>query len=220
MYSCGDGGKKTLPLQPETANHHFLLDIKFENVVSFTISFPIGKFNIMLTDLLTEKRTSLIDSWLKLIFESYPAATADFLKKEKDRFSNPVAYQFIRGVNGLFQALIQDMEEEKLFANLDEVIKVQAIQQFSPSQALAFIFLLKKVIREHLTKELHDENLAQECREIESKIDGLALLGFDVYMKRREKLYEIRMQEVKASVGGLIRKTGLSMDILEVPTCK
>jgi adenylyl- and sulfurtransferase ThiI len=174
----------------------------------------------MLTDLLVEKRTSLINSWLKLIFGSYPPETAEFLKKEKDRFSNPLAYQIIRGVNGLFEALIQETEEEKLFANLDEVIKVQAIQQFSASQALAFIFLLKKVIREHLAEELQDENLAQECLEIESKIDGLALLGFDVYMKRREKLYEIRMLEVKASVGGLIRKTGLSLEITEVPTCK
>jgi hypothetical protein len=174
----------------------------------------------MLTDLLAEKKTSLVDSWIDLIFQSYPMETVSFLKKEKDRFSNPIAYQISRGINGIFEALLQDTEKDKLVAALDEVIKVQAIQQFSPSQALAFIFLFKTVVRDHLAEELEDEALSKEYLEFESKIDGLGLLGFDVYMKRREKLFEIRMQEVKASVGCLIRKSGLSLDIDEEPAKK
>jgi hypothetical protein len=47
--------------------------------------------------------------------------------------------------------------------------------------------------------------------EIESRIDGLALLCFEVYMKRREKLYELRINEVKNQVSGLMRRTGLTL---------
>jgi len=43
---------------------------------------------------------------------------------------------------------------------------------------------------------------------------GWALLGFDVYTKRREKIYEIKADEAKRRVSGLMRKTGLSEDSL------
>ena len=80
---------------------------------------------------------------------------------------------------------------------LDEIIRIRVLQNFAPSQALAFIFLLKNVIRHELAEEIRKENLAAELLDLESRIDGLALLGFDVYTKRREKLYEIKADEVK-----------------------
>jgi hypothetical protein len=42
----------------------------------------------------------------------------------------------------------------------------------------------------------------------------MALLGFDVYQKRREKLCEIRVDEVKRSVSGLLRKAGVNLNNL------
>ena len=57
-------------------------------------------------------------------------------------------------------------------------------------------------------------NLAGELMELESHIDGLALLGFDVYTKRREKLTEIRVNEVKNRVSALLRRTGVNKDNL------
>ena len=106
------------------------------------------------------------------------------------------------------------MEREQILTCLDEMIRIRALQNFSPSQALAFIFLLKNVIREELAEEIQKENLAAELQEVESRIDGLALLGFDVYTKRREKIYEIKADEAKRRVSGLMRKTGLDVDSL------
>jgi hypothetical protein len=104
------------------------------------------------------------------------------------------------------------MERDQVLTCLDEIIRIRALQNFTPSQALAFIFLLKIVIREELAEEIRKENLAAEILELESRIDGLALLGFDVYTKRREKIYEIKADEAKRRVSGLMRKTGLSED--------
>jgi hypothetical protein len=152
-----------------------------------------------------------VDHWLQLFYDSYPPETAIFLKKEKDKFDNPVGYGISRGLNGLFEALVQEMEAEQLLAALDEIIRIRALQDCSPSQALAFVFLLKNVIREELAEELEQQNLVAELLDLESRIDGLALLGFDVYTKRREKLYEIRVNEVKNRVSGLLRKSGMDM---------
>lgn len=167
-----------------------------------------------LANLLTQKKSHIVDRWIKLLFDSYPPETAIFLKKEKDKFDNPVGYRISRGLNELFDALVQEMETEKLLAALDEVIRIRALQNCSPSQALAFIFLLKNVVREELAEELEKQNLVEELLELDSRIDGLALLGFDVYTQRRDKLCELRVNEVKNRVSGLLRKSGLSINSL------
>ncbi|MBI4795270.1 MAG: RsbRD N-terminal domain-containing protein [Deltaproteobacteria bacterium] len=93
-----------------------------------------------------------------------------------------------------------------------EVIRIRALQDCSPSQALAFIFLLKNVVREELAEDFEKQNLTAELMELDSRIDGLSLLGFDVYTRRREKLCELRVNEVKNRVSGLLRKSGLSIN--------
>lgn len=148
--------------------------------------------------------------WLNVIFESYPPETAVFLKKEKDHFDNPVGHRIAEGLAGLYDAFIQDMETDKVIHYLDEIIRIRALQDFNPSQALAFIFLLKNVIREELANPIVAEKLGAEVLEFESRIDGLALMAFDVYSKRREKIYEIRANEKKGRVNLLLRKAGIT----------
>ena len=80
------------------------------------------------------------------------------------------------------------------------------------SKALAFIFLLKNVIREELAPELKDGQFSPELQELESHIDGMALLGFEVYTQRREKLYEIRVTEVRKRVSGFLRSKGMDVN--------
>jgi hypothetical protein len=167
-----------------------------------------------LANLLTLKKSQIVDRWIKLLYDSYPPETAVFLKKEKDKFDNPMGYRLARGLDGLFDALIREMETEEVLAALDEIIRIRALQDCSPSQALAFIFLLKNIVREELEEDLEQQNLAAELAELDSRIDGLSLLGFDVYTRRREKLHEIRINEVKNRVSGLLRKSGLSANSL------
>ncbi len=163
-----------------------------------------------LKTLLKQNRTILLERWLRWIFDSYPAEAAIFLKKEQDRFDNPVGFRISQGLKSLLDALLAETDTEKIMAGLDEVIRIRAIQDYPPSQALAFIFLLKDTIREVLAKELKDGSLAAEFMDLESRIDGLALLGFDVYTSRREKLHEIRVAEVKNRISGLLRRTGVN----------
>ncbi|MBM4294022.1 MAG: hypothetical protein FJ126_03850 [Deltaproteobacteria bacterium] len=164
-----------------------------------------------LTNLLSTQKSLILDRWLNQILANYPPQTAQFFKREKDRFDNPVGYRIIQGITELYQGLVSGADRDQLLDSLDEVVRIWAVQDFTPSQALAFVFLLKKIIREELAQELQDLELAEECLELESRIDGLALLGFDVYMKRREKLYEIRVDEVKKRIGGLLRSKGIDL---------
>ena len=165
-----------------------------------------------LTAHLAEKKAVILGRWLNSIYESYPPETAIFLRKEKNHFDNPMGYRISEGLEGLYGALVQDLERDQILTYLDEIIRIRALQDFSPSQALAFIFLLKTVIRQELAKEIQQEGLAAEVLELESRIDGLALLGFDVYTKRREKIFEMKANEARRSISGLMRKVGIGDD--------
>ncbi|MCK9376440.1 MAG: RsbRD N-terminal domain-containing protein [Syntrophobacterales bacterium] len=169
---------------------------------------------MQLTTHLTEKKSTILGRWLTMIFESYPPETAIFLRKEKNRFDNPVGYRISEGLEGLYDALIHDFDRERVLTFLDEIIRIRALQDFSPSQALAFIFLLKNVVRQELAKEIAGEKLAAELQDLESRIDGLALLGFDVYVKRRDKLNEMKVGEMKSRISGFLRKSGMNADDL------
>jgi hypothetical protein len=163
---------------------------------------------------LSAKKSAILGRWLTAIYESYPPETAIFLRKEKDHFDNPVGYRISQGLEGLYGALLQEMETDQILACLDEIIRIRALQDFAPSQALAFIFLLKNIIRQELAEEIRKEDLALEVLEMESRIDGLALLGFDVYSKRREKIHEIRTNEMKGRISALLRRAGIGGDSL------
>ncbi len=166
---------------------------------------------------LLQKKTIILDRWLDLIVETYPADTRRFLKKQKDRFANPVGTTISREIENLYEELLQGIDPDRVSPILDRIIRIRAIQDFSPSHAVAFIFLLRRVIREELKNEIRENRLFDELLVIESGIDDLALLAFDIYMKCREKIYEIRANESKNHVSMLLQRAGL---ICEVPEWK
>ncbi|MGQ9688184.1 MAG: RsbRD N-terminal domain-containing protein [Desulfobaccales bacterium] len=164
-----------------------------------------------LATFLSAKTPAILTQWQDILLGCYPPETVLFMKREKDAFANPLFHQLNRGLKEIWAALLEEQETEVTMAALDEVIRVLALQTAPPSQALAFLFTLKQVIREQLAEELKDQTLAPELVDLESRIDGLALLGFDDYMQRREKLTALKVDEIKAKVSGLLRRAGIDV---------
>ena len=96
-----------------------------------------------LIDLLSDKKSDILERWRELVFDSYVPETARFLKSQKDRFANPIAYQLNRGLTGILEVFLLNQETDQVMAQLDEVLRLKALQEAAPSRALAFIFLLK-----------------------------------------------------------------------------
>jgi hypothetical protein len=168
-----------------------------------------------LIDLLSNKKSEILERWRDMVFGTYAPETASFLKSQKDRFANPIAYQLNRGLTGILEVFLLNQETDQALAQLDEVLGLKALQDAVPSRALAFIFVLKNIIREELAQELQDPVCAAELSELESRVDGLALLGFDAYMQRREKLCDIKVSEVKRKVSTLLRRLGMGDEYFE-----
>jgi hypothetical protein len=158
----------------------------------------------MLKELLIKKKSSIIDSWIQLIFESYPAGTSEFLKSQNDRFSNPVGHIITESAVKLFDVIIDGSNIGKIKLILIDVIKLRAVQDFLPSKAADIIFSLKRVLYKKLEKEINEEKLFSEFIKLDSQLDSIALAAFDLYMESREKVFQIRVNEIKS---GLTQKT-------------
>ena len=91
--------------------------------------------------------------------------------------------------------VIQETNPDRAIQALDSIIRIRAVQNFTPSQATAFVFLLKQVIRDELQPDIQRERLSNEFLAFEARIDAMALSAFDVYMKCREEIHRIRMNE-------------------------
>ena len=173
-----------------------------------------------LESLLLEKSPTILKMWFDLMLESYPTEARNFLKKKKNRFDNPVAYEFRKGMKGIYETLFHSMERDKISSILDRIVSIGAIQDLLPSSVIGFIFLLKTAVRKGSEREIQENGLFEELLELESRIDRLALLSFDVFMNRREKLYELRVKEVKNRVSGLLRMAGLTAELDKEPKIK
>ncbi len=170
-----------------------------------------------LTKLLAQKKAPIVGRWLDLIFETYHDDAQRFLRKQKDRFANPVGTTISKEIENLYDALIEGLKPDRVSPLLDRIIRIRAIQDFSPSQAVNFVFLLKKAIKKEILGEILEDQLSEDLAMIESRIDDLALLAFDIYMNCREKLYEIRANEAKNQVSRLLQRAGM---ISEIPDKK
>jgi hypothetical protein len=152
----------------------------------------------MLSDLLLEKRGAIVQQWVHLTLATYPADAGRFLREEKDPFANPVGSTIAQVLQSVFGELLTETQPDRLRTLLDGVVRIRSVQDFSPSQAIGFIFLLKPVIREELGKAAGEGPIAKELLEFEARIDQVALLAFDLFMQCREQIFEIRVKELRA----------------------
>ena len=99
---------------------------------------------------LTEKKKEVIKKWVDRVLSTY--ASPDFFKTQKDRIANPVGSNIAEGLRDIYELLLAGAESEGFNEPLDRVVRIRAVQDFSPSQAVSFMFMLKDVVRAELTK--------------------------------------------------------------------
>ncbi len=177
---------------------------------------------LTLKPLLLERQRSLTQRWVDQTLATYPKDAGKFLKGQKNQFANPVGHTLEVGLTSLCEQLIagfgeDDMGAEQLCAAVEPIVKIRSIQDFTPSQAVSFVFLLKAVVRSELAKELKSpsSDLLLELSSFDHRIDQLALFTFDVFTKCRDRFFEIRVNDVKRRVSGLMRRMHIGLDDLE-----
>jgi hypothetical protein len=149
-------------------------------------------------EFLQSQQEAISDEWLKSVCSTYNERYATFLRDGKDRFANPVGFVFKTAIAGVVHSLISGEETR---GHLTEVVRVRAVQEFSPSEAVGFVYPLRDAI-EKVCPRLS----AQEKSEIQKRIDELALEAFDIYMECREKLAQIKINETRRALFKLLER--------------
>ena len=91
---------------------------------------------------------------------------------------------------------------------LEGLVRIRAVQDFSPAEAVAFVFLLKRAAREVLedVSEQAQSVPARVLSDLEARIDSLALLAFETYTRCREEIFEIRVREAQRRTAALLER--------------
>jgi hypothetical protein len=72
------------------------------------------------------------------------------------------------------------------------------VQEFTASQAVAPIHAVKHITRELLASHKETSGLVNDLYDFEFAVDLAVLAAFDIYMQCRERLYMVRIKEIKS----------------------
>lgn len=158
--------------------------------------------------LLQQNREAIVERWLQAAFSVYPDEAAGAFRRQKDPFANPIGHSLRTGTREIFGALLDGMDSEVIRQHLQEIINIRAVQELSASRAVGFVFDLKDAVRQALGASAADPRLASELNRVDERIDQIALAAFDVYVACRERLSELRVNEVNRRVSWIAAKLG------------
>ncbi|MBF0567762.1 MAG: RsbRD N-terminal domain-containing protein [Nitrospirae bacterium] len=152
-----------------------------------------------LRDIMAKEKGNILDGWYNLILETYPPESRVFLKKKSDQFANPIGHTISASIEGILEGLLCNGAQEQMAVMLSDIIRIMAIQDCSPSDTILLILLLKRTLRDTTRGYVKGDQLFSELLAFEDKIDRLTLLSFDIFMKCREDVFNLKVNELKRS---------------------
>lgn len=144
--------------------------------------------------------------WARLLLATYPEEGAAFFGGQADPFRNPVGDVMSQGLGVLTRLLAAPEGEESRAAAreaLAPMLRVRAVQEFTPSEAVGFVFLAKRAVRQ--AAEARGVALGPEqLGAIDRLVDGYGLLAFDLYEESRRRLERARHREQQRRTARLV----------------
>ncbi|MDH3359835.1 MAG: RsbRD N-terminal domain-containing protein, partial [Desulfobulbaceae bacterium] len=145
------------------------------------------------------------DRWLDRVIATYPEGGGAAIKQQKDSIANPLGYNIRHAVTLMYKHFCDTVELDKALVALEDLIRIRAVQEFTPAEAVSFAFLFKDAIKEENSNKKEDEALGfAEWLDFEKRIDAIALQTFDMYMANRERVFKVRINEMKRGTDNLV----------------
>lgn len=141
-------------------------------------------------------KDKIVTRWVEYTLATY--TSSGFFLRERDRFANPIGGNVREALERLFTLLARGSDVKEMTAPLEQLVSIRAVQEFSPSQAVAPLNAVKHITREVLTADKERKHLVSELYDFEFAVDLAVLAAFDIYMQFRERLYQVRISEIKS----------------------
>ncbi|MGD9365748.1 MAG: RsbRD N-terminal domain-containing protein [Desulfobacteraceae bacterium] len=167
---------------------------------------------------LARKKNAIVKQWFDRLMATYPADTAQFLRSQKDAFANPVGRNSLKSLEHILDHILTDFNPKTAKPIIDPIIRIRAIQDFTPSKAVRFVFDLKDIVRNIAAADPDDRQSQRILADLDHRIDDLGLLAFDIYMQCREKIYDLKANEMRARTLSAFNRAGLIKERDEDPS--
>jgi len=157
-------------------------------------------------------RDRFVEAWLVSTLQTYPEQTRHYLSEARDPFRNPVGETLRTALAALADELVGGFDRARVRAALEAIVRIRAVQDFTPAEAVGFVFLARDAAR----AAGQDAPDAAWLAALDARVDEMALAAFDLYARCREEIHAIGARAARRRVYVLERVQGLPDD-LEAP---
>ena len=147
----------------------------------------------MNVSLIARRQAAIAEGWLGLVGKTHLANWSGMPSRSRDDFADPAFCLMRKCIEAMVEALDSGVVQEKLAPSMEGFLKLLALQEFSPSQAIQFVFAVRPLLR----RELSLEPNSPESLALDDRVDDIALIAMDIYSRCREKVYEARYNQLK-----------------------
>ena len=158
-----------------------------------------------LPEFLENHSDSITERWRSLTLAVYPKDAGRAMRAAQP-FKNPVGESLTESLDELFRGLASGTDIVDLHEPMDRIVRIRAVQDMRPSDAVGFVFFIKRAVREALLERGQEQDIdADELLGFESRVDELALLAFEIWGGCRNQLLRAQMRSVQRGSSHLLR---------------
>lgn len=141
-------------------------------------------------------REKIVNKWTEYTLSTY--TSSGFFARERDKFANPVGGNIREALGKLFLLCVQGADSKEFTKPLEQIMSIRSVQDFTPSQAVAPLNAVKHITREVFEADKERKHLIAELYDFEFAVDLAVLSAFDIYMQYRERLHQVRINEIRS----------------------
>ena len=157
-------------------------------------------------DIISARRDAAIQKWTEAVFAMYPFETTGFIRTQRDQFANPVGHATRAAGEQIYDAVTgRDVDMEKVHASVAALIRIRAVQDLKPEQAVGVLYLYKSVLRELLLADMLAGGDVQGFLDMGDRLDTLCLMAFNLYLADREQVYAERVAQQRREASQIRR---------------
>lgn len=133
----------------------------------------------------SKAREAVREEWIARVFGG------SFIKRASAGLLEDPFFHTVRSEwDAILEILYSSRPLDESLSLPEEFIRLRAVQEISAAEAVSHIFVLKDIVRERHGQEQGYEDLSR-------RLDMLALHTFNSYVQCRDRLFQIRLKEIK-----------------------
>lgn len=160
-------------------------------------------------NLIKEKKTQIINLWLKKFTDTYPEESARFFREGPGQFANPVGHTFRINLEKIFDELFMGFDSQRMQGHVDPVVRIRAVQGFVPSHAVCFVPMLRQSVWDVCGREISRQDLMSGWIDFLGRLERLTNISFDIYMGCREQLWKQKAEFTNSRTHKLLERAKL-----------